>query len=102
MVRIGSYTLDQRANKIENWLKKKRAREMVRIGIYTLDQRAHKIEKWLRKKRARNEVIIRQVRKKRKQQVKEKTELQVHVHPGRLVYILYNIYLRVYFSYTCI
>ena len=54
---------------------------MVRIGIYTLDQRAHKIEKWLRKKRARNEVIIRQVRKKRKQQVKEMSELQVHV-PG--------------------
>jgi len=51
--------------------------EMVRIGIYTLDQRAHKIETWLNKKRARNEVIVRRVPKRAKPTRVKEMELRV-------------------------
>ena len=62
-----------------------RDREMVRVGIYTLDQRARKIETWLNKKRARNEVVVRRIPKKAKTtgvKVKE-TEPRVAQVPRR-------------------
>ena len=49
-----------------SWIVEEVNEKMVRIGSYNLDQRGNKIENWLKKKRKRNEVVIHRVHKKAK------------------------------------
>ena len=49
-----------------SWIVEEVNETMVRVGSYTLDQRVNKIENWLKRKRDRNEVVVRFTRKKSK------------------------------------
>jgi len=49
-----------------SWIVEEVNETMVRRGSYTLDQRVTKIENWLKRKRDRNEVVVRFTRKKSK------------------------------------
>ena len=49
-----------------SWIVEEVNEKMVRVGSYNVGQRANKIENWLKKKRERNEVVIHRVRKKAK------------------------------------